>query len=113
MSEWDTIGYAFVCGAMLMMAGIGLESAAVSPGLDRWEKRLFIAFIAFFALVALRPASYYIEMAGFLLPDLFVLVPVAYFLDYLAFVSVFPLLAVYLLHSFGPCATCGPHASPL
>lgn len=32
---WEQFVYAFVCGAMLMMSGLGLESAVVTPSLDR------------------------------------------------------------------------------
>lgn len=42
MISWETFLYVFICGAMWMMSVVGLESAVVSPGLDRWNKRLFI-----------------------------------------------------------------------
>jgi len=46
MIAWEVF-YAFTSGAMLMMSALGLESAIVTPSLDRQSKRFFVAFFAF------------------------------------------------------------------
>ena len=69
MIAWEVF-YAFVSGAMLMMSALGLESAIVTPSLDRQSKRFFIAF---FAVIALGSATFFLEVVAYLNPSLVVL----------------------------------------
>ena len=44
MIDWVSMVYIFICGAALLLMGLGFGLAAVMPGLDRWSKRFFAAF---------------------------------------------------------------------
>ena len=98
MVELEIILYVFVCGVMLALSVIGLESAVVTPSLARWDKRFFIAFFA--SLVA-GAAAFFLELVAYVNSDLIFLQAVAYFLQSLLCTIPFPMLAVYLLHCCG------------
>lgn len=97
MIAWEVF-YAFVSGAMLMMSALGLESAIVTPSLDRQSKRFFIAF---FAVIALGSATFFLEVVAYLNPSLVVLEIAASYLQSLCFVAPFPMLAAYVLYCCG------------
>ncbi len=90
--------YTFVCGAMLMMSAIGLESAMVTPSLSRWEKNFFTSF---FSVLVLASLAFFLELAAYLYPELAVLQATAYFIQTLFSAIAFPMLAIYLLHCCG------------
>ena len=94
----EVIVYTFVCGAMLMLSVLGLESAVVSPSLDRWGKRFFIAY---FAVLVLGSTTFFFEFIVYMYPALMPLEVVSYYFDSLLSVIPFPMLAVYLLHCCG------------
>lgn len=98
MIGWGEFIYAFVCGAMLMMSVLGLESAAVTPSLSRWEKRFFAVL---FVALALCSAAFFLELAAYVDPALLVLQVIAYFIQTLFGAIAFPMLAAYLLHCCG------------
>ena len=98
MIGWESILYIFVNGAMLMLSLLGLESAIVAPSLGRWDKRFFTAF---FVLLALGSATFFLEIAAYLDPTLTVAQMTAYFFQSLLYATAFPMLAVYLLHCCG------------
>ncbi len=98
MIVWEEFVYAFVCGAMLMVSVLGLESAAVTPSLDRWERRFFVAFFA--ALIPCS-ASLFLQIAAFTHPALMVLQEIADLVQSVSGGIAFPMLALYLLHSCG------------
>ena len=95
---WEQFVYAFVCGAMLVMSGVGFESAVVTPSLDRWEKRFFA--ILFFSL-ALCPVAFFLELAAYYSPEFAIFQPLAYFIQTVFGLLPFPMLAFYLLHYCG------------
>ena len=95
MIGWHELVYAFVCGAMLMMSGLGLESAMVTPSLSRWEKRFFTAL---FTALVLCPAAFFLELAAYVNPDLVALQMIAYGIQTFCGAIAFPMLAVYLQH---------------
>ncbi len=95
MTELDTILYVFVCGAMLALSVLGLESAVITPSLKRWNRRFFIVF---FAVLVCGSSVFFLELAGYLVASLTVLVTIAYFLQSVLYITLFPMLAVYLLY---------------
>ena len=70
----DTILYIFVSGAMLMLSALGLESAIVTPSMDRWSKRFFTTF---FTLLMLGATTFFLEMIAYLYPTLITLESIA------------------------------------
>ena len=98
MIGWESFVYAFICGAMLMMSGLGFESAIVTPSLSRWEKRFFAAL---FCALAICSAAFFLELAAYFNPDLVALQLIAYYVQSLCGSIAFPMLAVYLLHCCG------------
>ena len=70
MISWEVILYAFVCGAMLMLSMLGLESAVVTPSLDRWSKRFFTTF---FIVLVLGAATFFLELIAYENPTLTIL----------------------------------------
>ncbi len=94
----ETILYTFVCGAMLMMSILGLESAIVTPSLDRPGKRFFIFF---FSVLTLGSATFFLELAVYLMPELKTLQMITYFLQSLLYTAPFLPLAAYLLSCCG------------
>ena len=98
MIGWDSILYAFVCGALLTASAMGLESAAISSSLDRQGKRFFISF---YAVLTLGFAAFFLELAAYVVPDLMVLEVIAYYIQSLFCVVPFLLVAAYLLDCCG------------
>ena len=104
MIAWEVF-YAFVSGAMLMMSALGLESAIVTPSLDRQSKRFFIAF---FAVIALGSATFFLEAIAYINPSLVILEIAASYLQSLCFVAPFPMLAAYVLYCCGESCEKNP-----
>ena len=98
MISLEIIAYTFVCGAMLMLSVLGLESAIVVPSLDRWGKRFFIAF---FTALVLHSTNFFLELVVYLNPTLTMLQMASYYVDSMLSAIPFPMLAVYLLHCCG------------
>lgn len=98
MMGWEPLVYSFICGAMLMMSALGLESAAVMPSLVRWDRRFFLVF---FGALTMASAVYFLELIAFVAPALRILAKVAYFVQSLCATIPFPMLSVYLLHCCG------------
>ena len=97
MIGWE-IFYSFTCGAMLVMSVLGLESAFVTPSLDRWSKRFFVTF---FAVLALGSLTFFLEVAAYLNPTLLALELAASYLQSLLYTIPFPMLTAYVLHCCG------------
>ena len=95
MMDWDIILYAFVCSAMLTFSALGLESALITPSLNRWNRRFFIVF---FGVLTLGSATVFLELIVYINPDLVVLRNITYFIQTLFCAVSFPMLAVFLLH---------------
>ena len=98
MIGWEIVLYVYICGAMLMLSVIGLESAIAAPGLDRWAKRFFVSF---FAILVLSSATFFLELIGYVQPSLRIFEVVAYYLQSVLYVAPYPMLAFYLLHYCG------------
>ncbi len=98
MIDWEAILYAFVGGAMLMLSVLGLESALVTPSMDRWSKRFFTAF---FTVLVLSSATFFLELLVYMHPTLTLLEQITYYLQTLLDATAFPMLALYLLHCCG------------
>ncbi len=98
MISWETFLYVFICGAMWMMSVVGLESAVVSPGLDRWNKRLFIDC---FIVLVCGSTTFFFELIGYLNPTLGYLQVVAWYLQSLLYTFPLLMLLVFLLHCCG------------
>ncbi len=98
MIEWESLLYVFVGGAMLMLSALGLESAIVTPSMDRWSKRFFTAF---FTILVLSSATLFLEIVVYVYPSLTLLAMITYYLQSLLDLIAFPMLTVYLLHCCG------------
>ncbi len=95
---WEQFVYSFVCGGMLMISALGLESAMVTPSLSRWEKHFFIIM---FSSLVLCSAAFFLELVAYFNAELLILQVIAYFIQSLFSALPFPMLAIYLLHSCG------------
>ncbi len=98
MIGWEEFVYAFVCGGMLVMSALGLESAVVTPSLNQWEKRFFAIL---FSALTLCSTAFFLDLAGYYNPEWAVLQQIAYFIQTLCGTLPFPMLAAYLLHCSG------------
>ena len=91
---------------MLMLSALGLESAIVTPSMDRWSKRFFIVF---FTILVLGSTTFFFELVVYMYPTLTLLEEITYYFQSLLDVTAFSMLAVYLLH----CCGEGRRNSPL
>ena len=98
MIDWDSMVYIFICGAALLLMGLGFGLAAVMPGIDRWSKRFFATF---FGVLFLNCCVALIEMIAYMIPDARRAVVIAEFLVSLLIVAPLPMLTILLLHSSG------------
>ena len=98
MNNWvQNMGF-FVCGAMLSLMVVGLVSAAVMPGMDRWNRRYFVIF---FALLTLNIGVFTVDEVVYGNPDLVTAERVVSFFEYLFVVILVPLSTIHLLHACG------------
>ena len=88
----------FVCGAMLILMLVGLVSAAVMPGMDRWNRRYFIVF---FALLTLGIGVFFVDEIVYHDPRLATAERIVSFLEYLLVSVLIPLSTVHLVHACG------------
>lgn len=98
MIDWDSMIYIFICGAALLLMGLGFGFAAVMPGIDRWSKRFFSTF---FGVLFLNCCVALIEMIACMIPGARRAVVITDFLVSLLIVAPLPMLTVFLLHSSG------------
>lgn len=96
MSEWTL--YVFVCGAALLLMGLGLGLAVAMPGIDRWSKRFFISF---FGVLFLNSCLSFVEIIFLDVPGTVPVQVVANFWLSLLPVLPLPMLTVFLLHCCG------------
>ena len=98
MIDWVSIVYIFICGAALLLMGLGFGLAAVMPGIDRWSKRFFANF---FGVLFLNCCVALIEMIAYVIPGARKVVVITEFLMSLLIVAPLPMLTVFLLHVSG------------
>ena len=98
MIDWVSVVYIFICGAALLLMGLGLGLAVLMPGMDRWSKRFFVTF---FGVLLLNCCVGLIEMIAYVIPGARQAVVIAEFLLSLLIVAPLPMLTVFLLHSSG------------
>lgn len=98
MIDWVSVVYILICGAALLLMGLGLGLAAVMPGLDRWSKRFFITF---FGVLLLNCCVALIELIAYVIPGARQVVLITEFLMSLLIAAPLPMLTVFLLHSSG------------
>lgn len=90
--------YAFICGAVLLLMGMGLGFVAMMPGIDRWSKRFFIAF---FGVLFLNSCFSFIEINCLEVPGMAEVEVIADFGDSLLSTIPLLMLTVFLLHCCG------------
>ena len=96
MIGWmDQVSF-FVCGGMLILVVVGLVSAAVMPGMDRWNRRYFIVF---FSVLVLCMSVFCVDDIVYGRPNLVTVEKVVSFLEYLLVSVLMPLSTVHLLHA--------------
>ena len=98
MIDWVSMVYIFICGAALLLMGLGFWLAAVMPGIDRWSKRFFATF---FGVLFLNCCVALIEMIAYVIPGARKVVVITEFLMSLLIVAPLPMLTVFLLHVSG------------
>ena len=98
MIDWVSMVYIFICGAALLLMGLGFGLAAVMPGIDRWSKRFFANF---FGVLFLNCCVALIEIIAYVIPGARKVVVITEFLMSLLIVAPLPMLTVFLLHSSG------------
>ena len=104
MNEWTL--YIFICGAALLLMGLGLGLAVFIPGIDRWSKRFFITF---FSVLFLNSCFALVEIIFFDAPGTALVQIISNFWLSLLTVVPLPMLTVFLLH----CSGEGWRKSPL
>lgn len=98
MSCW-TIAVGFsLCGAMLVMLGIGIAFSTFMPVLDKWNRHYFIAF---FSLLLMYAVVLTIDMIIYVDPDMGSWLRVIFFLEYLFFSVLTVMPMPFLLHCCG------------
>ena len=98
MTGWiDQVSF-FVCGGMLILVVVGLVSAAIMPGMDRWNRRYFIVF---FSVLVLCMSVFCVDDIVYGRPNLVTVEKVVSFLEYLLVSVLMPLSTVHLLHACG------------
>lgn len=90
--------YTFICGAVLLLMGVGLGLAVIMPGIDRWSKRFFIIF---FSVLFLNSCFSFIELIFRETSGMIAVVRIANFSDSLSTTIPFLMLTVFLLHYCG------------
>lgn len=98
MTDWMiAVGYS-ICGAMLVMTGIGIAFSAFMPALDRWNRRYFITL---FSLLLLYAIVLTIDLTIFSDPDMAPVLKAVIFFEYLFFSVLIVMPMPFLLHCFG------------
>ncbi len=98
MSCW-TIAVGFsLCGAMIVMLGIGIAFSTFMPALDKWNRHYFIAF---FSLLLMYAVVLTIDMIIYVDPDMGSWLRVIFFLEYLFFSVLTVMPMPFLLHCCG------------
>lgn len=98
--------FAILAGAMMLLMPLGLGISVIMPGMDRWDRRFFIAF---FSVLTLASSTF---VAGGLIynsPSMIMAEKVVYFLESVFTSLPIPLLSVYLMH----CCAQDPRRSML
>lgn len=90
--------YTFICGAVLLLMGLGLGLAVFIPGMDRWSKRFFITF---FSVLFLNSCFSLVEIIFLGVPGMGAVEAVANFWDSLFTTIPLLMLTVFLLHCCG------------
>ena len=98
MSSWVVPFYFFILGAALLLTLMGLLFAAIIPVIDRWSKRLFIAY--FSSLLICSVASL-VDMMLFLNQPIGALQKAMAFVESFFLSLPLPLLTVYIVHRRG------------
>ena len=85
-------------GATLAMMALGLVSALVIPGIDRWNRRFFAAFFAVFLMSRI---VYTVDVILYGMPGLESVEKAVWFLQSLLGSIPMPMFTFYLVHCYG------------
>ncbi len=96
MTIWTL--YIYLCGASLLLMGLGLGLVVIMPDIDWWSKRFFIVF---FSILFLNSCFALIENIFYEVPGMAGLQAFANFWMSLLATLPLPMLTVYLLHCSG------------
>lgn len=96
MNNWTL--YIYLCGASLLLMGLGLGLAAIMPDIDRWSKRFFIVF---FSILFLNSCFALIEIIFYEVPGKAFLQVFSNFWMSLLATFPLPMLTAFLLHCCG------------
>ena len=96
MTIWTL--YIYLCGASLLLMGLGLGLVAIMPDIDRWSKRFFIVF---FSILFLNSCFALIENIFYEVPGKAGLQAFSNFWMSLLATLPLPMLTVFLLHCSG------------
>ena len=98
MNSLDQFFYFLICGAALLLSGLGLWFTVILPGVDRWSKRFFRSFFT-----ALMLACFFssLDMIGGYYPMPLPALRILTVLECLFLALPLPMLTAYLLHCCG------------
>lgn len=96
MNDWTF--FIYLCGAVLLLMGLGLGLAVFIPSIDQWNKRFFIAF---FGVLLLNSCFFLIEIIFIDVPGMALVQVISNFWLSLLTTLPLPMLTVFLLHCCG------------
>ena len=96
MNNWTI--YIYLCGASLLLMGLGLGLVAIMPDIDPWSKRFFVAF---FGILFLNSCFALVENIFYEVPGTAFLQVISNFWMSLLAACPLPMLTVFLLHCCG------------
>ena len=96
MNSWTI--YIYLCGASLLLMGLGLGLVAIMPDIDQWSKRFFVAF---FGILFLNSCFALVENIFYEVPGTAFLQVISNFWMSLLATCPLPMLTVFLLHCCG------------
>ena len=96
MNSWTI--YIYLCGASLLLMGLGLGLVAIMPDIDQWSKRFFVAF---FGILFLNSCFALVENIFYEVQGTAFLQVISNFWMSLLATCPLPMLTVFLLHCCG------------
>ena len=95
MSDALLYSYYFVGGALLLLVLLGIVVSANMPGMEKWSKRFFVAF---FSILVLSIAAYFVDLFIYADPNLALVEKITAFFETFLPSLLMPLLTVYILY---------------
>ena len=98
MIDWWLSFGLFLCGALLVLALLGLGVSVFTPGIDRWRRRFFVLL---FVILTLSVLLTVLDAVLSTRPDMLQTEKAIWYFSSLLIAFPMPMLTVYLLHTTG------------